>query len=122
MTSRHLTGKHLGAGPTSGRRSLFAWILGAAVLPFAKPAGAKGWVVEMHKMKFAPAEIEVPAGSTITFVNKDLVPHTATAADKSFDTGTIRGTEQGDLTFPAAGEFPYICKFHPHMKGKVVVR
>jgi plastocyanin len=66
--------------------------------------------------------VEIRVGDTITFFNVDLVPHTATAADKSFDTGTLRKDESADLTFPTAGEFAYVCRFHPHMKGRVTVR
>lgn len=73
-------------------------------------------------MAFVPETVEIAAGDTITFVNADLVPHTASASDKSFDTGTLRKDQRVDVTFPSAGEIAYICKFHPHMKGRVTVR
>lgn len=74
----------------------------------------------MHQLKFAPAEVEVAVGGTVTFINLDLVPHTATG--DSFDTGTLRNGERKEIAFPAAGEFPYLCKFHRHMTGRVIVR
>jgi len=73
----------------------------------------------MHRLKFAPAEIEIAAGATVTFINLGLVPHTATG--DSFDTGTLKQGERKEVTFPAAGEFPYLCKFHRHMTGRIVV-
>lgn len=76
----------------------------------------------MRQLKFVPEAIEIAIGGTVTFVNVDLVPHTATASDKSFDTGTLRKDQQADLAFPTAGEFTYVCRFHPHMKGRVTVR
>jgi plastocyanin len=87
---------------------------------FVRSARADTTIVEMHQLKFEPAEIEVTAGSTVTFVNLDLVPHTATGA--SFDTGTLTRDQRKAITFPDTGEFPYFCKFHRHMTGKVVVR
>ena len=74
----------------------------------------------MSKLKFAPEEIEIPAGGTVTFVNLDLVPHTATG--DAFDTGTLRKDERKEVAFPAAGEFSYLCKFHRHMTGRIIVR
>jgi plastocyanin len=108
----------LGAGSVAwSRRRILAALSMAA---FIRPARADGAIVEMHRLKFAPAEIEIAAGATVTFINLDLVPHTATG--DSFDTGTLRTDERKEIAFPAAGEFPYLCKFHRHMTGRVVVR
>ena len=87
-----------------------------------RPAGARrrSVVVEIHQFKFAPAEIEVAAGTTVTFTNLDLVPHTATG--DGFDTGTLKKGESKEITFSEAGDFPYLCTFHRHMKGRVRVR
>ena len=87
---------------------------------FIRPAKAEGAIVEMHQFKFAPAEIEIAAGGTVTFVNLDLVPHTATG--DAFDTGTLKKDERKEIAFPTAGDFPYLCKFHRHMTGRVIVR
>ena len=45
-----------------GRREALGWLLGIAALPFARSARAEGATVEMHQLKFAPAEIEIAAG------------------------------------------------------------
>lgn len=103
-----------------GRRETLGWLLAIATLPFARSARAEGATVEMRQLKFTPAEIEIAAGGTVTFVNLDLVPHTATGA--SFNTGTLTKGQRKEIAFPTAGEFPYLCKFHKHMTGKVVVR
>jgi len=108
----------LGAGSASwSRRRILAALSMAAVI---RPAKADGAIVEMHQLKFAPAEIEIAVGGTVTFLNLDLVPHTATG--ESFDTGTLHKDERKEIAFPAAGEFTYLCKFHRHMTGRVVVR
>jgi len=108
----------LGAGSVSwSRRRILAAL---SIISLVRPARADGATVEMHQLKFAPAKIEIAAGGTVTFVNLDLVPHTATG--DSFDTGTLKRGERKEVTFPAAGEFPYLCKFHRHMTGRILVR
>ncbi|MGH6891030.1 MAG: cupredoxin domain-containing protein [Dongiaceae bacterium] len=110
-------------GPASrGRRSALAWLLALAGAPFARRARAESATVEMRQLKFMPAEIEIAVGETVTFVNLDLVPHTATASDKSFDTGILRKDERKEIGFPTAGAFAYVCKFHRHMTGRILVR
>ncbi len=99
------------------RRHILALFSAIAVI---KPARAGEAIVEMTRLKFAPAEIEIPVGGTVTFVNLDLVPHTATG--DAFDTGTLRKDERKEIAFPAAGEFSYLCKFHRHMTGRIIVR
>lgn len=99
------------------RRSFF---VACSLASFVRPARAEGATVEIHQFKFAPAEIEVAAGATVTFINLDLVPHTATG--EAFDTGTLKKGERTEITFSTAGEFPYLCKFHRHMKGRILVR
>jgi len=99
------------------RRSFF---IACAMAPFVRPARADETTVEIHQFKFAPAEIEVTVGATATINNLDLVPHNATG--DGFDTGTLKKGESRGVTFSEAGDFPYLCTFHRHMKGRVRVR
>jgi plastocyanin len=99
------------------RRGFVAALLFAALV---KPARAESAMVDIRQFKFVPADIEIPAGGTVTFVNHDLAPHTATGG--FFDTGLLRQDERKEVTFPTAGVFPYYCKFHRHMTGRIVVR
>lgn len=73
-----------------------------------------------------PEKIEVPAGTTIEWANKDTAPHTATAsADaqrEAFDTKVIKEGKSGDVTFDEPGTYAYICDLHPFMKASVVVK
>ena len=84
-----------------------------------RSAAASG--VTIKNFQFAPASITVHVGDTITWSNQDVAPHTATANDHSFDTGTIDKGKSGSATFTKAGTIPYICSIHPNMKGTVVV-
>jgi plastocyanin len=71
--------------------------------------------------KFAPGTITVHVGDTITWVNNGPTEHSATANDKSFDTGLLPKDASASHTFTQSGTFAYICKIHPFMHGTVVV-
>jgi plastocyanin len=69
---------------------------------------------------FSPGDLTVDAGQSVTFVNADHHPHTATGA--GFDTGTIQPGETATVVFDAPGDFAYSCRIHPVMTGWVRVR
>ena len=100
-----------------GRRHVLAML---SIVPFIRPARADDTTVEMHQLKFTPDDLEIAVGGTVTFVNLDLVPHTATG--DAFDTGTLHANERKEIAFPTAGEFHYLCRFHRHMTGRILVR
>lgn len=109
---------NLGAGSAVWSRRLLLTMLSAAA--FMRPARSEGLAVEISEFKFAPADIEIAVGSVVAFVNLDLAPHTATG--ESFDTGMLRQGERKEIAFQAAGAFPYYCRFHRHMTGRILVR
>lgn len=77
--------------------------------------------VKIVEFSYVPDPVVVAAGGKVIWQNEDMAPHTATAEDGSFDTGTI---EQGKLqseTFDEAGTYPYFCEIHPDMRGTVEV-
>jgi plastocyanin len=92
-----------------------------AASPAASPATGATAEVTIVDFAFDPAELRVAAGTTVTWTNQDGVPHTATAEDGSFDTGTIDGGASASHTFAAPGTFAYVCAFHPTMTGIVAV-
>ncbi len=77
--------------------------------------------VTMPGTVFTPAAVRVLVGDSVTFANHDTRPHTATADDASFDTGEILPHGDATATFPAAGSFPYYCRIHSFMRGRVDV-
>jgi plastocyanin len=77
--------------------------------------------VAIEGMQFKPASLNVTRGDTVTWNNKDMVPHTATAAGK-FDSGNIAPGKSFSRRMEQPGEFDYVCTYHPGMKGKVVVK
>ncbi|MHB1102874.1 MAG: cupredoxin domain-containing protein [Devosia sp.] len=83
------------------------------------PAAAASFTVNIKGMKFSPATLNVAPGDTVTFVNQDSAPHTATAKDGAFDTGRLSRGESATVTVAAGGAHNYICTVHPAMKGVV---
>ncbi|MGV1049300.1 MAG: cupredoxin domain-containing protein [Solirubrobacterales bacterium] len=87
------------------------------------PSGeaARAEKVEIVEFTYDPDPVVVQVGGKVTWINQDEAPHTATADDGSFDTGTL---EQGKLkseTFKQPGSFTYFCEVHPTMHGTVEV-
>jgi plastocyanin len=80
-------------------------------------------VVEIRGMAFHPAVLEVRRGDTIVWVNRDIVPHTATAARKpGWNTGPLLQGKSGRYVANRRGEDSYACELHPTMLGTLVVR
>jgi plastocyanin len=79
-------------------------------------------VVTMEGLQFQPATLTVHRGDRITWMNKDLFPHTATGPKGTFDSTSIPAG--GSWTFVAdkPGTFVYACSFHPTMKATLTVR
>ena len=76
----------------------------------------------IRNMAFAPARIEITAGTTVEWTNNDPLAHTVTAADGSFDSGLIQPGGKWSYTFANPGTYDFACTPHPFMKGVVIVR
>ena len=92
------------------------------VSPPSAPSASKAATVEISSFSFQPATITVDAGTTVTWVNKDSVPHSATSDNGAFDTGTFANGESRSFTFTTPGTYAYHCVIHPSMHGTVQVR
>jgi plastocyanin len=80
-------------------------------------------VVEIRGMAFHPEVLEVRRGDTVVWINRDIVPHTATANRKSgWNTGPLLQGQSGQYVASHRGEDPYFCTLHPVMLGKLIVR
>lgn len=74
-------------------------------------------VVELKQFTYVPARVRAHKGDTLVFTNHDIVPHTATANDHSWDTGPIAPDSPRRIVVGGAGGF--LCTFHPTMHGRV---
>ena len=79
--------------------------------------------VTVDATNYRPASLTIAAGDVVVWVNKDIIPHTATQARKGgFDSGSIEPGASWKHTFEAAGENRYVCRFHPAMRGSIRVK
>jgi plastocyanin len=78
--------------------------------------------VKIDNFVFGPAAITVPVGTTVTWINRDDIPHTVVSTEKVFKSKVLDTDEKFSFTFTKAGEYPYFCSIHPKMTGKVVVQ
>jgi plastocyanin len=78
--------------------------------------------VTIEEMQYKPSQLTVYAGDWIVFSNKDLFPHTVTAAGKAFDSQAILPSGLWRYQATKPGVYAYGCSFHPPMKGRITVR
>lgn len=83
-------------------------------------AGPRTHRIEMRNMRFGPVPANIKAGDTIVWVNRDVVPHTATARDRSFEV-IVPSRRSANMVVRRAGTFPIYCRYHPAMTGSLVV-
>jgi len=77
--------------------------------------------VEIDDFAYKPDPVTIEKGGKVIWVNRDSVPHTATAEDGSFDTGTLEEGKLKSETFKQPGTYAYVCSIHPQMHGTVEV-
>ncbi len=104
-----------------------ATLLAAVVIPTwtqtasaqnAAPTGA----VSIDNFTFTPKSLTVKAGTTVTWTNKDDIPHGIAASDNAFKKSKALDTDDSfSYTFTTPGTFQYFCYIHPHMVGTIVV-
>lgn len=85
------------------------------------PAMAATHTVTIEAMKFQPATLTVKRGDTVVWVNKDVVPHTATATGR-FESKNIAAGQRWTWKAGKAGRHEYLCTYHPGMAGVIEVK
>ena len=78
--------------------------------------------VKIDNFSFGPQELKVAAGTTVTWTNRDDIPHTVVSTDGVFKSKVRDTDEKFSYTFDKAGTYPYFCSIHPKMTGKIVVQ
>jgi len=80
-------------------------------------------LIDIKDYKYIPANISVPRGATVTWVNDDKVQHTATEkAGSAWDTQVIHEGQGVKITFDRPGTYQYFCTIHPYMTATLTVR
>lgn len=94
---------------------------GMAAAPWDK--GSAGIEVKIDNFSFGPTSVKVAPGTTVTWTNRDDVPHTVVSDDKTtFKSKALDTDEQFSYTFSKPGTYHYFCSVHPKMTGEVVVQ
>ena len=78
--------------------------------------------VRVDNFTFGPQTITVPVNATVTWVNKDDIPHVVASNDGLFKSKALDTDQTYSFTFAKAGTYPYYCSIHPKMVGKVIVQ
>ncbi len=96
-------------------------LLLSSVMTAQKPE-AKTYTILIKGFKFTPDKLQVNAGDTVIWKNEDIVPHTATAVGKKFDSKSLDKDQSWKYVAKSRGSFPYICTFHPTMTAELTVK
>ena len=83
--------------------------------------GSVSIVEDQGQYKYSPANVTVQAGSKVVWSNNSDAPHTVTADDSAFDSGSFNENGTFEQTFSTPGEFGYHCTIHSYMQAKVTV-
>jgi plastocyanin len=98
-------------------------LAGATAAGLAWAAGADGGrthEIVIQGFQYVPATVKVRRGDVVLWINKDPLPHTATAPG-AFDSKSIGEGRSWRFTAARAGSFPYVCTLHSNMKGMLQV-
>ncbi len=105
-----------GPGPMMGP------MMGPGMMGWGPPPTAPpGTSVRMAGSRFDPGTLSVAAGEAVRWFNDDGLPHTVTAADGSWDSGNLPPGGSFERRFDAAGNYQYLCRYHPGMIGTIAV-
>jgi plastocyanin len=101
-------------------RSMLAG-MAVAALAAAASAQVPGFAATIDNFTFAPQQITVKAGDTVTWTNQDDIPHTVTSQTLAFRSKALDTDDRFSFTFTTPGKYDYFCSLHPHMTGSILV-
>ena len=103
-----------------GLRATLVIVTVIAVLASGQALAAEAQV-KIANFTFDPHTLTVKAGTTVTWVNADDIPHLVSEKDGNFRSSALDTNDKFSQTFSTAGTIEYFCAIHPHMTGKIVV-
>jgi plastocyanin len=101
-----------------------AWSAGAKSCSAAGQQKTEAPEVKIDNFSFGPSTLTVSVGTTVTWTNRDDIPHTVVSSDdpKVFKSKVLDTDEKFSFKFDTAGTYPYFCSIHPKMTAKVIVQ
>jgi plastocyanin len=98
-------------------------LAGGVLYAEAQTTAAVPVAVSIDNFTFAPQTLTVKAGTTVTWTNKDDIPHGIAATNNAFARSKALDTDDSySFTFTTPGSYQYFCYIHPHMTGTIVVQ
>ena len=119
MTLNHLFRNHWRAGLLLASIALPACVIAGSAYATESPAST---VVLAKEFMFSPNTVNVSAGSTVTWTNRDEEPHTVVSDTGLFRSGAMDTNDSFSFTFDKPGTYRFICSIHPQMVGTIVVQ
>ena len=101
------------------RRDFGIAVVATMLLPVSM-ARAEDTAVHIDNFSFNPAQLDIKVGTTVTWTNRDDIPHTVVCPSK-FRSKPMDTDGTFSFTFTEAGEYKYFCSLHPHMTGSIKV-
>jgi plastocyanin len=77
--------------------------------------------VVVDSRRFTPAITAVPAGTIVTWTNRDGVPHSIVSAERHFTSPVLDADQRCSRRFDVPGTYAYFCSLYPQMTGQIVV-
>src|SRR2546426_6244559 len=78
--------------------------------------------VKISNFVFGPQPVTISAGTIVTWINRDDIPHTVVSSDGAFKSKVLDTDDKFSFTFAKPGTYPYFCSIHPKMTAKVIVQ
>ena len=88
----------------------------------AQEKAAASAEVKIDNFSFGPTALTVPVGTTVTWTNRDDIPHTVVSTDGVFKSKALDTDDKFSFLFSTPGTYPYFCSIHPKMTGQVIVQ
>jgi len=78
--------------------------------------------VKIDNFAFTPGEVTVKAGTQVSWINHDDIPHTVDSTQGKFKSAGLDTDDKFQFRFTEPGEYPFYCRMHPKMTGKIIVQ
>lgn len=102
--------------------ALLVTAVGAGIVGGCADATPRRHEVVIRNFVYQPAALTLAVGDTVVWINEDVVPHTATASDGEWDSGSIASNASGQVVISGEGEQSYLCTFHPNMRAELAAQ
>jgi plastocyanin len=92
---------------------------GSSVAPASTDSATE---VKIDNFAFTPGAVTVKAGTQVTWINHDDIPHTVDSTQGRFKSAALDTDDKFQFRFAEPGEYQYFCRLHPKMIGKIIVQ